>query len=113
MGKVLCFGEVLLRLSPQLGEEWIKENTVPVFIGGAELNTATALSKWGIPVSYCSALPDHYLSQEVVQSIEGKGISVEKINYTGERIGTYYLPQGTDMKGEGVIYDRANSSFWN
>jgi 2-dehydro-3-deoxygluconokinase len=35
---------------------------MPVFIGGAELNVATALARWDIPVAYCTAVPDHYLS---------------------------------------------------
>lgn len=112
MSKVLCFGELLLRLSPQLGGTWLQEHQMPVFIGGAELNVATALARWEIPVTYCTALPDHYLSKEVSEAVAAKGIGTEKIQYCGQRIGTYYLPQGADMKNAGVIYDRAYSSFW-
>lgn len=111
MSKVLCFGELLLRLSPQLGGEWIKQATIPVFVGGAELNTATALACWGETVSYCTALPDNYLSKEIISEIERRGVDVASILFSGTRIGTYYLPQGTDLKGAGVIYDRAYSSF--
>jgi 2-dehydro-3-deoxygluconokinase len=113
MGKVLCFGELLMRLSPQLGGSWISQNSMPVFIGGAELNTATALAAWKIPVAYCTALPDHHLTKEVIDFIRSKGIDPGKIQLRGNRIGIYYLPQGTDLKGAGVIYDRAHSSFWN
>ena len=112
MSKVLCFGELLMRLWPQLGGEWIRQNAMPVFIGGAELNAATALAKWNIPVSYCTALPDHYLSKEIIGFIGSKGIETNKIQFSGNRIGTYYLPQGADLKNAGVIYDRAYSSFW-
>lgn len=112
MSKILCFGELLLRLSPELNGEWIRQNQMPVFIGGAELNTATALAKWNVPVSYCTALPDHYLSKEIIQCISGKRIETDKIQLRGNRIGTYYLPQGVDLKNAGVIYDRAYSSFW-
>lgn len=112
MSKVLCFGELLMRLSPQLGGEWIRQNQMPVFIGGAELNAATALAKWNIPVSYCTALPDHYLSKEIIDFVKAKGIETDKIQFSGNRIGTYYLPQGADLKNAGVIYDRAYSSFW-
>ena len=48
---VLTFGEILLRLSPALGGQWIKDSTIPTFIGGAELNVATALANWGIDVA--------------------------------------------------------------
>jgi len=40
-----------------------------------------------------------------------KKIGTSKIALCGSRIGTYYLPQGADLKNAGVIYDRANSSF--
>src|SRR5689334_3479152 len=112
MSRVLCFGELLLRLSPQLHGEWINQNQMPVFIGGAELNVATALSVWGIPVSYCTALPDHYLSHEIIAFVNRKGIHTDPIRFSGSRIGIYYLPQGADLKNAGVIYDRAHSSFW-
>jgi len=112
MKRIVCFGEFLLRLSPQLGGTWIREGVMPVFIGGAELNAATALAAWGLPASYCTALPDHYLSHEVAAAIAGRGIDTSHIQYRGNRIGTYYLPQGGDMKSAGVIYDRAHSAFW-
>ncbi len=112
MNRILCFGELLLRLSPQLNGEWIRQNNIPVFIGGAELNVATALATWGVPVSYCTAIPDNYLSKEIIASINGKKIFTDKIILRGNRIGTYYLPQGADLKNAGVIYDRAYSSFW-
>jgi 2-dehydro-3-deoxygluconokinase len=111
MNGVLCFGELLLRLSPQLGGEWIKQSAIPVFVGGAELNTATALACWGEAVSYCTALPDNYLSKEIISEIDRRGINAASIHFSGARIGTYYLPQGTDLKSAGVIYDRAYSSF--
>ncbi|MDQ3278114.1 MAG: sugar kinase [Bacteroidota bacterium] len=112
MSKVLCFGELLLRLSPQLGGEWIKSATMPVFIGGAELNVATALARWNVPAAYCTALPDNYLSREICSYLAQKGIDTSRVPFAGNRIGTYYLPQGADLKSAGVIYDRAYSAFW-
>lgn len=106
---MLCFGELLLRLSPEPG--WIKKSMMPVYLGGAELNTATALSKWGIHVAYCSALPKTYLSKEICCNLKEKNIDISHVILKGDRIGTYYLQQGSDLKREGVIYDRTNSSF--
>ncbi|MFM9908131.1 MAG: hypothetical protein ACKVOW_02210 [Chitinophagaceae bacterium] len=63
MKKVLSFGELLLRLSPVLENQWIQTATMPVYIGGAELNVAQALAKWDIPVKYFTSIPDHYLSK--------------------------------------------------
>ncbi|SDM73757.1 sugar kinase [Pedobacter antarcticus] len=108
---VLCFGELLLRMSPDAGGAWLNTHQLPCFLGGAELNVATALSLWEIPVTYFTALPDNILAEQLKNSIAGKGIGTDKILARGERVGIYYLPQGTDVKNAGVIYDRANSSF--
>jgi 2-dehydro-3-deoxygluconokinase len=82
-----------------------------VYIGGAELNVATALAKWEIPVKYCSALPQNYLSREIEEVLKQKNIDTSALQFSGERIGIYFLPQGTDLKHAGVIYDRTHSSF--
>lgn len=111
MGKVFCFGELLLRMSPSLGGKWIHDSSIPVYIGGAELNVATALACWNIPAKYFTALPENYLSEEIKNELIIKGIDTSAIHFSGNRIGIYYLPQGTDLKNAAVIYDRAASSF--
>ena len=108
---VFCFGELLLRFSPALQQEWIKKNTMPVFVGGAELNVAKALSNWKVPVKYLTALPDNYVSADIAASLRDEQIDVSDIVFQGERIGTYTLPMGADLKNAGVIYDRAHSAF--
>lgn len=111
MKKVFCFGEILLRFSPNLQKQWIEEHTMPVFIGGAELNVAKALAAWKQPVRYVSALPDNYISKEIIDALQEEGIDSSAMLLTGDRIGTYTLPMGADLKNAGVIYDRAYSSF--
>jgi len=111
MKKVLCFGELLLRLPPAHGGVWLKDNQMPVFIGGAELNVATALSVWGIPVKYFTALPDNIISKDIIAYLEEKKIDTSAIQLSGERIGLYYLQQGADMKSAENVFDRKNSSF--
>ena len=111
MNDIICFGELLIRLSPALSGEWIRTSSMDCYIGGAELNVATALAAWKQPVRYVSALPDHYLSREIVAALTANGIDCRAIRFGGPRIGTYYLPQGADLKDRAVIYDRSGSSF--
>jgi 2-dehydro-3-deoxygluconokinase len=108
---ICCFGEILLRFSPQLQGKFIEEAKMPVYIGGAELNVANALSVWNTPAKYVTAMPDNYLSKEILESIQKNNIDTSSVVLTGDRIGSYYLPQGADLKHSGVIYDRAWSSF--
>jgi 2-dehydro-3-deoxygluconokinase len=111
MKKVFCFGELLLRMSPQLNRQWIKQASMQTYIGGAELNVATALAKWNVPVKYCTALPDNYLSKEIMDELQSKNIDTSAVHLSGNRIGTYYMPPGADLKNASVIYDRDHSSF--
>ena len=111
MTKVCCFGELLLRFSPVANGEWIRQGSMPVFVGGAELNVATALANWGVPVKYSTALPENSLADEIIDYIAEKRIDPSGVVRFGERIGSYFLPQGTDLKNANVIYDRAHSAF--
>lgn len=84
---------------------------MPTYVGGAELNVATALAKWEVPSKYWTALPDNALSHDLIQYMDEKKIDSSSVHFSGNRIGVYYLPQGSDLKNAGVIYDRAYSSF--
>lgn len=110
-GKILSFGELLLRMSPRSHGQWIKEHSIATYVGGAELNVATALARWEQPSKYFTALPDHALAHDLVLYMNDKGIDTSAVHFSGNRIGVYYLPQGGDLKSSGVIYDRAHSSF--
>jgi 2-dehydro-3-deoxygluconokinase len=110
-GKILCFGELLLRLSPELQGQWIANNTLSAHIGGAELNVARALARWNVPVKYFSALPNNFITAEICQQLQAENIDISSIVFQGNRLGLYYLPQGTDLKQAGVVYDRAHSAF--
>ncbi len=111
MKKICCFGELLLRMSPSLQGEWIHEAAMPVYVGGAELNVANALAKWKLPVKYVSAIPDNSLSTDIIDELNLNAIDTSGMHLSGNRIGIYFLPQGTDLKHAAVIYDRAHSSF--
>lgn len=113
MKKVLCFGEVLMRMSPFTDGEWIKQHNIPVYIGGAELNVATALACWGVDTQYCTAMPDNYLANDIDNYMKQKGVDTTPVVRSGSRVGIYYLQQGADLKHAGVIYDRAYSSFYD
>ncbi|MCC9168491.1 sugar kinase [Pontibacter harenae] len=111
MGKVLSFGELLLRICPDEGGQWLQENNLPFYVGGAEANVATALALWEVPSAYLTALPDNFISEQLVGYLKSKKVETDAIVYQGDRLGLYYLPKGKDLKNTGVIYDRAGSSY--
>ncbi|RYD79689.1 MAG: sugar kinase [Sphingobacteriales bacterium] len=109
--KVLSFGEILLRICPDMDGQWLKENKLPFYVGGAELNVATALALWDVPSAYLSAMPQNSVTEEIAGYLNDKSIDTSSMIYGGDRLGLYYLPKGKDLKNAGVIYDRANSSY--
>lgn len=111
MAKILNFGELLLRISPDAEGLWLKEHSLPSYVGGAEANVAAALALWGLPSAYVSAIPDHDLSKQLISHLNQLHIDTSGMQYSGDRIGLYYLTQGKDLKNAGVIYDRSHSSF--
>lgn len=111
--KVLCFGELLLRICPDGTGNWLISNQVPVYLGGAEANVATALALWDIPSAYLTALPQNQLSTQLKAQLEQQHIDLSRLVYEDGRMGIYYLSMGTDMKNTTVIYDRDHSAFAN
>ncbi len=109
--KVLSYGEILLRICPDADGDWLHDNVLPFYVGGAEANVATALARWGTPSAYFTVLPDNSMSHQLADYLTSIGIDTTRIIYQGERLGLYYLPKGKDLKNAGVIYDRAHSSF--
>lgn len=110
-GTVLSFGELLLRISPDEGGDWLKENLFPFYIAGAELNVATALALWNVPAKYITALPDNDMSRQIVHHLEQQKIDMSPVLYQGGRLGLYFLTKGKDLKNDALIYDRAYSAF--
>ena len=109
--KVFCFGEILLHYAPPSGTNYLDSHQMPFYLGGAELNVATALAKWDMPVKYGTAMPAHFLTNTIISDLTKKNIDTSAIQFSGHRIGCFYLATGLDMKSAGVVYDRENSSF--
>jgi 2-dehydro-3-deoxygluconokinase len=109
-GKVLTFGELLLRISPDEEGQWLHDNQFPFFIAGAELNAATALALWGVPVKYVTALPDNGMVRQIVTFEEQQNIEMS-VHYDNGRLGLYFLTKGRDLKNDALVYDRAYSAF--
>jgi 2-dehydro-3-deoxygluconokinase len=107
--KVLCFGELLLRISPAVNDASEKQ-PVLVYVGGAEANVATALAGWEVPVKYCTVLPDNFMARHMLHYLEYHNIYTSSVLFSGSRIGLYYLERGADLKGS-MVYDREHSSF--
>ncbi|MDO5088162.1 MAG: sugar kinase [Leptotrichiaceae bacterium] len=113
MKKVLSFGEILLRLSPQDHKMIVQSNTdlLEIFYGGAELNISIALSNFGIKSGYLTKVPDNALGHKGIKYLKQYGVNTDDIELGGERIGIYFLENGYSLRPSVVTYDRKYSAF--
>jgi 2-dehydro-3-deoxygluconokinase len=109
-GRVVAFGEVLLRLSPPNFERLSQARSFEAFFGGAELNVACALAQFGLPVRFVTAIPPHDLGRAAESFLRSFGVDTSFVLRQGKRLGVYYLENGASQRPSQVIYDRAGSA---
>jgi 2-dehydro-3-deoxygluconokinase len=111
MGKVVTFGEIMLRLAVpghlRLGQT--REFTAT--FGGGEANVAVSLANYGIPASFVTRLPVNDLAAECLKELRSHGVDTGDVVFGGNRMGLYYLETGAVARPSKVLYDRDLSSF--
>ena len=111
MGKVVTFGEIMLRLAPPGFLRFSQANRFDVGFGGGESNVAISLANYGIPVDFVTRLPKNDIGAWAMMELRKRGVGVDKILYGGDRLGIYFLETGAVSRGSKVIYDRAHSAM--
>jgi len=111
MGKVVCFGEVLLRLSAPGKEMLMQSPNLAAHVGGAETNVAVGLAKLGGSAAIVSVLPNNPLGHACAGEVRRHGVDTSPIQYRDGRMGLYFLTHGAGHRPAEVLYDRAGSAF--
>jgi 2-dehydro-3-deoxygluconokinase len=109
-GRVVTFGEILLRLKAPGHERFLQSPQFEATFGGAEANVAVSLAKFGIDVSFVTVLPRNPIGEACICYLRGQGVDTSRIMYGGERMGIYFLEAGASQRPSKVTYDRNNSS---
>ena len=111
MGKVVTFGELMLRLAPENYLRFVQSEKYEATFGGAEANVAVSLANYGQDVAFVSKLPAHEIGQAAVNSLRKFGVDTSKIVRGGDRVGIYYCEKGASQRPSKVVYDRAHSAI--
>jgi len=111
MGRLLAFGEVMLRLSPPGRELLMQTPRLDVWVAGAEANVVTQLARLGHDVAIATRVPDNDLGRAAVTALRGHGVQMDAVQLAGERMGLYFVTSGAGLRATEVIYDRAGSAF--
>ena len=58
-GKVVTFGEIMLRLSPPGYQRFIQASSFDAVYGGGEANVAVSLANYGLDSYFVTKVPSH------------------------------------------------------
>jgi len=111
MKKVVCFGEIMLRLNPEGFHRFIQAQSFVATYAGGEANVAVSLANYGLSATYVTKVPSHEIGQAAVNALRRYGIDISFITRGGKRLGIYYLEKGASQRASKVIYDRAGSAI--
>lgn len=111
MKRVACFGEIMLRLSPEGYLRFLQADRFDAVYGGAEANVCASLAQFGTEARMITALPTHEIGQAAVNSLRKLGVDTSCILRQGPRVGIYFAEKGASQRPSKVVYDRAGSSF--
>lgn len=109
--KVLCFGEIMLRLKAPGTERLLQSPSLEASFGGGEANVAVSLANFGMDAEYCTILPANTLGDECVKELRSFGVGVGRILRGPGRMGLYFLEAGANQLPSKVLYDREYSAI--
>ena len=109
--KVVCFGELMLRLAPEGYLRFVQADSFGATYGGGEANVSVSLANYGLDAKFVTKLPTHEIGQAAVNSLRKYGVDTSDIARGGSRVGIYFIEKGASQRPSKVIYDRAHSSI--
>lgn len=113
MGKVVTFGEVLMRLSPSENRKLRQSHQLEFFFGGTEMNVAASLANFGMQVQQVSAVSEDFIGEAAIAAMRNHGIGVSAVKKVDHPLGLYFLEVGTGMRPSQISYNRLNAAFAN
>lgn len=111
MSKIVCFGEIMMRLNPQGYQRFVQADKFEASYAGGEANVAVSLANYGNEAEFVTRLPKNELAQSAINSLRQYGVKTENIVLGGPRMGIYFVEKGASQRPSKVIYDRAGSSI--
>jgi 2-dehydro-3-deoxygluconokinase len=109
--KIVCFGEIMLRLTPPNNLKFNQATNLDVIYGGSEANVAVSLAQLGAKADYVTRVPNNDLGKSALNELRKYGVDTHSSIFGGDRLGVYFLEMGAGSRGSKIIYDRANSGM--
>jgi 2-dehydro-3-deoxygluconokinase len=112
MYDVVTFGEAMVRLSPPNSQRLEQAQSLDVHAGGAELNVAVGVTRFGLKSAWVSKLPKNGLGYMIRDRAQAFGVDCSHVVWSDKgRAGLYFVEFGSSPRASSVLYDRANSAI--
>jgi 2-dehydro-3-deoxygluconokinase len=112
MYDVVTFGEAMIRLSPPSSQRLEQARSLDLNVGGAELNVAVGVTRFGIKSAWVSKLPKNGLGYLIRDRAQEFGVDCSHIVWSDKgRAGIYFIEFGASPRASSVLYDRASSAI--
>ena len=112
MYDVVTFGEAMVRLSPPNFQRLEQARKLDLNVGGAELNVAVGVTRFGLKSTWVSKLPKNGLGYLILDRAQEFGVDCSHIVWSDKgRAGLYFVEFGASPRASAVLYDRANSAI--
>ncbi len=112
MYDVVTFGEAMIRLSPPFSQRLEQARSFDVNVGGAELNVAVGVTRFGMKSAWVSKLPKNGLGYMIRDRAQEFGVDCSHVIWSDQgRAGIYFVEFGASPRASSVLYDRGNSAI--
>jgi 2-dehydro-3-deoxygluconokinase len=112
MYDVVTFGEAMVRLSPPHSQRLEQARSLDVNVGGAELNVAVGVTRFGMKSAWVSKLPKNGLGYMIRDRAQEFGVDCSHIVWSDKgRAGIYFVEFGASPRASSVLYDRGSSAI--
>jgi 2-dehydro-3-deoxygluconokinase len=112
MYDVVTFGEAMVRLSPPHFQRLEQTQSLDVNVGGAELNVAVGITRFGMKSTWVSKLPKNPLGYLIRDRAQEFGVDCSHLVWSDQgRAGLYFLELGASPRASSVLYDRTGSAI--
>jgi 2-dehydro-3-deoxygluconokinase len=112
MYDVVTFGEAMVRLSPPHFQRLEQARSLDLNAGGAELNVAVGVTRFGLHSAWISKLPKNGLGYLIRDRAQEFGVDCSHIVWSDKgRAGIYFVEFGASPRASSVLYDRAHSAI--
>ena len=112
MYDVVTFGEAMVRLSPPHSQRLEQARSLDVNVGGAELNVAVGVTRFGMKSAWVSKLPKNGLGWLIRDRAQEVGVDCSHVVWSDKgRAGIYFVEFGASPRASSVLYDRGTSAI--